>query len=540
MRRRSRPAAATLALALVAGGAATATAAGPSTSRLTDAVTSDGVMQHLVAFQQIADANDGTRASGTPGYDASIDYVKGLLDDAGYVTEVQPFSFDAFTEFEDATLSVAGDDPYVYLEDFYTMSYSGSGDVSGPLVPVDLALADSASSTSGCEAEDFDGFTAGGIAVIQRGACSFATKALNAENAGAVGAIVFNQGNSSETEDRKALFGGTLGEGYAGADGEGGIPVVSASYAAGERLIASEGDTADLMVDADVVTTETANLIAETPTGRDSQVVMAGAHLDSVEEGPGIEDNGTGSATILEIALQMAEQGITPKNKVRFAWWGAEEAGLVGSYEYTGNLTKDEAKVIEAYLNFDMVGSPNYVRFIYDGDGSDFNLVGPNGSDGIEKTFADWFASQGLASTETEFSGRSDYAGFIDRGIPAGGLFTGAEVTKTDEQVATYGGVAGASFDPCYHQACDSLTPIEDGADPELYEALDGAFDLPDALTYDGVITNVNQQALGEMSDAAAHAVLTYAQKAASVKGTATQTRTRAGQMDHAGNALTR
>ena len=531
MRRSTRPVAATFAaLSLVAGGAATAVAAGPDTSKLTDAVTSDGVMEHLVAFQEIADANDGTRASGTPGYEASIDYVKGLLDAAGYVTEVQPFSFDAFTEFTDATLSVEGsDEPFVYLEDFYTMSYSGAGDVSGPLTPVDLSLDDPSLSTSGCEAADFDGFTDGGIAVVQRGTCSFAQKALNAEAAGAAGIIVFNQG----TEDRLDLYAGTLGEDYAGT-----LPAVSASYDAGLRLVDLAGQTASLNVDAAVVTTETANLIAETPTGKDSQVVMAGAHLDSVEEGPGINDNGSGSAAILEIALQMAEQGIEPKNKVRFAWWGAEEAGLVGSYEYTDSLTKSEIKDIEVYLNFDMVGSPNYVRFIYDGDGSGFGLEGPNGSDGIEATFADWFASQGLASAETEFSGRSDYAGFIDQGIPSGGLFTGAEGIKTEDEAATFGGLAGEAYDPCYHAACDSLTPIEDGADAELYEALDAAYD--GALEFDGAISNVNQDALEEMSDAAAHAVLTYALKAASVKGTATQTRTRTGQMDYEGNALKR
>jgi Zn-dependent M28 family amino/carboxypeptidase len=267
----------------------------------------------------------------------------------------------------------------------------------------------------------------------------------------------------------------------------------------------------------------TQNLIAETPTGRDDRVVMAGAHLDSVAEGPGIEDNGTGSATLLETALQIAELGIEPRNTIRFAWWGAEEAGLVGSQFYVDSLTKSEAKDVELYLNFDMIGSPNYARFVYDGDGSAFGIKGPSGSGAIEDVFEDFFASQGLASEPTAFDGRSDYDAFITAGIPAGGLFTGAEDNKTVDQVALYGGLATfdgevVAYDPCYHQACDSLDPIADGADAGLYEELNDVYD--GALEYNGVITNINTQALEEMSDAVAHAVLLYAMSTSSVSGT--------------------
>ncbi len=157
---------------------------------------------------------------------------------------------------------------------------------------------------------------------------------------------------------------------------------------------------------------------------------MAGAHLDSVADGPGINDNGSGSAALLEIAMQMAELSIEPRNTVRFAWWGAEEAGLVGSQFYVDSLTKREVKNIELYLNFDMIGSPNYGRFVYDGDGDAFGIKGPTGSANIERTFEDYFASQGLASEPTAFDGRSDYDAFITAGIPAGGLFTGAEDAK--------------------------------------------------------------------------------------------------------------
>ena len=135
--------------------------------------------------------------------------------------------------------------------------------------------------------------------------------------------------------------------------------------------------------------------------------------------------------TPLEPALQIADLDIEPRNTIRFAWWGAEEAGLVGSQSYVDSLTKSEAKDIGLYLNFDMIGSPNYARFVYDGDGSAFGIKGPSGSGAIEGVFEDFFASQGLASEPTAFDGRSDYDAFITAGIPAGGLFTGAEGAKT-------------------------------------------------------------------------------------------------------------
>ena len=196
----------------------------------------------------------------------------------------------------------------------------------------------------------------------------------------------------------------------------------------------------------------------------------------------------------------------------------------VGSQYYVDSLTKRQAKDIGLYLNFDMIGSPNFARFIYDGSGDAFGIKGPSGSANIEQTFEDYFASQGLISEPTAFDGRSDYDAFITAGIPAGGLFTGAEDAKSEEQVDWYGGLATfdgepVSYDPCYHQACDSMDPIADGADAGLYEALNEAYD--GALEYNGIITNVNTLALGEMADAAAHAILTYAMSTSSVNGTA-------------------
>jgi Zn-dependent M28 family amino/carboxypeptidase len=188
-------------------------------------------------------------------------------------------------------------------------------------------------------------------------------------------------------------------------------------------------------------------------------VVMAGAHLDSVPEGPGINDNGSGSSALIEVAEQLAKSKTT--NKLRFAWWGAEEAGLVGSTYYVNNLSDDQLADLEMYLNFDMVASPNYGLFIYDGDGSGFGLVGPEGSDEIEGLFERYYAERDIPSEPTAFSGRSDYQAFINNGVPSGGLFTGADGVKTAEQAAKWGGTAGIAYDPCYHSACDTLDNLD-------------------------------------------------------------------------------
>ena len=205
-------------------------------------------------------------------------------------------------------------------------------------------------------------------------------------------------------------------------------------------------------------------------------MVLVGAHLDSVAAGPGINDNGSGSAAILEIAEQFKRLGLTPRNQVRFVWWGAEELNLLGSQFYVGDLTDAQAEDIALNLNFDMLGSPNFVRFVYDGDNSAFPVGpgvadGPEGSGEIERVFSDYFASQGLASSETPFNGRSDYGPFIAIGIPAGGLFSGAEGLKTAAEAAVYGGTVGAAYDPCYHQACDTYANNSNNSLHELSDA---------------------------------------------------------------------
>jgi aminopeptidase S len=209
------------------------------------------------------------------------------------------------------------------------------------------------------------------------------------------------------------------------------------------------------------------NLIADWPGGDVNQTVMAGAHLDSVTSGAGINDNGSGSAAVLETALAVSRAQLQPAKHLRFGWWGAEELGLVGSKYYVNNLPSTERSKISGYLNFDMVGSPNPGYFVYDDDPT------------IEQTFKDYFAGIGVATEiETEGDGRSDHASFKNVGIPVGGLFTGASRTKSSAQAQKWGGTAGQAFDRCYHSSCDTTT-------------------------------NINDTALDRNSDAAAHAIWT-------------------------------
>ncbi|KUH35944.1 MULTISPECIES: M28 family peptidase [Streptomyces] len=195
------------------------------------------------------------------------------------------------------------------------------------------------------------------------------------------------------------------------------------------------------------------NLIADWPGGDPNKILMAGAHLDSVSSGPGINDNGSGSAAVLETALAVSRAGLKPAKHLRFAWWGAEELGLVGSKYYVTNLPTTERAKVSGYLNFDMIGSPNPGYFVYDDDPV------------IEKTFKDYFAGIGVATEiETEGDGRSDHASFKNVGIPVGGLFTGASRTKTSAQAQKWGGTAGQAFDRCYHSSCDTTANINDTA----------------------------------------------------------------------------
>ncbi|MBA0124228.1 M28 family peptidase [Haloechinothrix sp. YIM 98757] len=410
-------------------------------NELADSIKLGEVNRHLTAFQRIAATSDGDRASGTEGYDRSAEYVAGKLSDAGFIVSRQEFPFVYFETLAEE-LASGGEDYEINI-----MRYSPStpeGGLSAPTVAVPE------SDEPGCEVGAYDGVDADGkIALIQRGACTFAAKQEAATEAGAVAAVVYNNGEGP--------LHGTLG-----APSGTGIPIGGVSDSAGAELVAAAGEEATLDLRAITEERTTYNVVAETRTGATDNVVMAGAHLDSVVEGAGVNDNGTGSAALLQTALEMGSQPDV-NNAVRFAWWGAEEVGLVGSTHYVQSLSFEEQLDIAMYLNFDMVGSPNGGHFVYDGDGDEFEQPGPPGSEAIERSFVDRLSEQDVASEPSELNMRSDYAEFMAQGIPVGGLFTGAEGTKTEEQADKWGGQAGEAYDPCYHTECDHIGNVNRG-----------------------------------------------------------------------------
>ncbi len=420
------------------------TAASDFAAMLRQRVTPDGMMAHLVKLQEIADANGGNRALGTKGYDASVDYVAGALRDKGF--DVQTPEFEVRLPFaEEPAVTVGGASVAAKPLEF-TIGTPPQG-VTGPLVAARVE------DSPGCSASDYDGLpVAGAVVLVDRGQCQFSVKQAAAAERGAVALIVAN----SEGDET----GGTLG-----TKTDVKIPVVSVAKESGDRLRAEPGETT-IKLNAGVRTERTRNVIAQTKTGSTTDVVMAGAHLDSVAEGPGINDNGSGVAAVLETALQL---GSSPEvnNAVRFGFWGAEERGLVGSDKYLESLDLDGLKDIALYLNFDMVGSPNPGYFTYDGDQSikpdPRNGVPrvPEGSAGIERTLVSYLKSAGKPPEDTDFDGRSDYDGFTQAGVPAGGIFSGAESKMSGDQAERWDGEADQPFDPNYHKESDTLEHID-------------------------------------------------------------------------------
>ncbi|KAF5310485.1 hypothetical protein D9611_012322 [Ephemerocybe angulata] len=396
------------------------------------------LLGHAREFLKFSQLSGGTRAFGSKGHNATVSYIKTLLDLTGYYdTQLQTFPY----LFSSGSATFAANN-----EEFTTkwFTYGPSGDVTALLVPV---------ANLGCDASDYPAEVEGKIAFISRGTCPFGLKAALAGSAKAAGAIIYN--NAPEL-----ISGGTLGA--PSNDAGPYAPVASISGADAEKVLAllnaGTAVTGKLHVTATTETRYTSNVIATTKGGDKNNIVFSGGHTDSVPEGPGINDDGSGTIGLLDIALRLPLFSV--KNAVRFGFWTAEEFGLVGSEHYVASLTPEEQQKIALYLNFDMIASPNFGYFIYDGDGSAFGTKGPDGSAHIEKTFEDWFKSKKLISAPTEFSGRSDYGPFLDVGIPSGGLFTGAEVKKTEEQAKWWGGEAGVSYDKCYHLKCDDLSNL--------------------------------------------------------------------------------
>jgi len=409
----------------------------PATGVRADRTDIAAVLGHLGELQRIADRNGGTRASGTAGHEESVDHVAGLLTAAGFDVTVREFPI-TYAETVAERLVVGGEEL-----DVTVMRYSPNtpaGGITGALSVLPPGR------TRGCDPADFAaGDHAGKIVLVERGGCPHARKQQNAAAAGAAGVLVHN--NNDEW-----LLGTLV------SDDEARIPTGGISRELGERLRSQAGArvTLDLRMSAEPRTSRT--VLAQTRTGRTDNVVMAGAHLDSVVEGPGINDAATGCAALLATALRL---GPAPSvaNAVRFAWWGAEEFGQVGSGEYVDGLTAAERSDIALYLNVDMLGSSNGGYFVF--SGADLGDRAPVGCAAIEAAFLAALAEEGVAGEPLSLVGGFDHMPFVEAGIAVGGLYTGATAIKTPAQAAKWGGTAGLAFDPNYHRATDDLDNVD-------------------------------------------------------------------------------
>lgn len=384
-------------------------------------------MKNLERLDEIATANGGNRAFGLPGYDASVDYVLDKLSGSrSYKSWTQDFPA-LYNDVVSITFRVGDEDYYVFGP-----TYSPSTSEEGVTAPLVLGP----SGTAACSADGYEGLdVTDKIVLVQRGTCpdgtTLAGRIRAAVAAGASNVILYNNVPTLVT-------GGTLSApdpvGYRPSgfinqdDGE----ALAARLEAGEEIEAYFQHTQI------VETRITQNVFAESKGGDENNVIMLGAHLDSVKAGAGINDDGSGSTLLLEIFAGL--QRLKFRNKIRLAWWGAEENGLVGSRFYTSQINNTaEADKLLLYLNFDMV-SRGYFG-VFDGDGSTHGLAGAPGSDVIEKLFVDHLTSKGVNVTAAVFTGGSDYASFMSTlNKPVGGLHTGT----------------GVAQDPCYHQACDT------------------------------------------------------------------------------------
>ena len=406
---------------------------------LEQAITESALSTKAQELQDIAYSTPNrNRVMSSIGYHMTVEWIAGYLDEMSeyYNYEIQPFI--ALYSEGNATLSVDDED----IPSAEIFEYSPGGVIEAEFVLVD---------NEGCDPSDYPDEIADQIALISRGTCEFGLKSALAGAAGAAAAVIFN-------DEAGPVGGGTLGP-PPRPEGEY-IPTVGIARAAGTAIVdvLDVGETATGVLDvySDIRNVTTYNVIAETVGGDHDNVLVLGAHADSVFDGPGINDDGSGTIGILTTAIELSKY--STNNAVRFCWWSGEEFGLLGSTHYVETLNDTAADLakIKLYLNFDMIASPNFIYATFDGDGSAYNLTGPPGSAEVEHFYERWFESNGLNHTATAFDGRSDYQAFADNGIPCGGLFTGADETKTAKQVEMFGGVAGEIMDPNYHTEFDT------------------------------------------------------------------------------------
>ncbi|QYN21271.1 M28 family peptidase [Amycolatopsis sp. DSM 110486] len=437
-------AAATVLASLAAAGSAGA--GGRSLAdRMAAEVTGAKAWTHLAALADLTAANGGHRVSGSPGYEAAANYLTKKLQQAGYVVKRQPFTFP---DYRIDAETVAETAPQALTLHPQIARFS----VSTPDTGLTAPLAVPSGKDTGCTADDYAGTEVKGkVVLVNVGDCFITQKQLVLAEVGA-SAMLMNAG--SPNPDLNLRYRMVPPE-------DARIPTATLPRGEAEQLqadLATGAVTLNLDLRGGAITTTTYNLIADTPTGRADNTIVMGAHLDSVDTAPGINDNGAAAAMLLETALRLAPHAGEVRNRVRFAWWAAEEKGLAGSQFYVDQLTAEQREQTALYLNLEMIGSPNYLRQVYNGQTE--TGPAPAGSAQISQLVNGFFADRKLPTTDLVLDGRSDHSAFVNAGIAAGGVNAGSDAIKTAEQVKLFGGTEGQMLDPCYHQECDTLANV--------------------------------------------------------------------------------
>ncbi len=421
--------------------------AAPSAGELARKVTVDGMYAHLQKLADIATANGDSRADGTSGFDASVDYVAKLLQDKGFDVRTPEFDRLAMSSPGRPTLVVSGRS--IAVDQASVLVTTAPGGLT--------AVTRRPPKPAGCSAADYGSVDVkGAIAIVDDTGCSIVGKQNAAIGKGAVGVLVVSD------PDANGSPAGLFTPGYYR---ELTSPVAVIDAAADAQLRRTSAPVR-LTLDAKGAVVKSRSVLAQTKTGNPHDVVVVGAHLDSAADSPGLNDDGSGVAAVLETAVQLGSSP-TVTNAVRFAFWGGQHAGLQGSSSYVAGLDEAGRRDIALYLDFDMLGSTNAGYFTNDGDQSgqpnpDIPAARvPAGSAGLERTLAGYLNLAGVRPADLPLSLASDYSAFLRAGIPVGGITTGAAQRKTATQARLWGGRAGAPFDPNASSPRDTIANID-------------------------------------------------------------------------------
>ena len=478
---------------------AVAQAADPDTTVLRNAVNRAEVLRYAQRLQSIGMANENQRLTASQGNYESLDFVVTELRKMGYSPTLVPYANtsapNAWSERTPGVLEQTAPtaDAKTFVNnlnntgDFAQMSWSRSADITAQVIPVNRITIPPVGALdgtrAGCAMSDFPAAVKDNIALVQRGGCNFVEKAINARASGAKAVFIMNEGQTGRTAPGTGTgFTRVANQRYPGYVG------ATLSYATGKRFYdayqAGTPATVHFKTDNNLTQRIDYDIIAETTTGDPNRIVQVGAHIDGVAAGPGINDDGSGTAMNLAIANQLKKTGIQTKYRVRFGWFSGEEQGLFGSNEYANQIDFTSADMVKfaGMLDYDMLASTNYIPFVYVPNPNIACPCPPAADEAILGGLHNDYLKQKLNIDSTQYpvDNRSDYAGFRSRTVPATGLYTGAETPKTAEQVAKYGGQATIQADPCYHEWCDT-------------------------------VFNLSEYGLNEFTDVLAHGVLSFA-----------------------------